>query len=262
MAIPAKLIVQGLLVGGAIGLVTKALRKRRARKTASSVDCSDLKNSGGTLNGIRYLETIRGGSDPTVRMPMVVVFHSRGATPGGAASFPGLGGPVRIIRPAGFHQTQLGGYNWFTHSSKKDPEGLTREMRQRGAELAGFLGALMQCRPTLGRPIVTGSSAGGHVAYLLASQYPELVGGSVALLGYIPPGLWNPSMAPTVGLHSTGDNTVPFARTKAYWDAMLQGGARLETKTFPGGHSIVPGMGAAWRAGVKKFANEQRGLVT
>lgn len=260
LAGPAKTIVQALLVGGALGLAVKALRKRKT-SSPDPVDCSELTNSGGTLNGIRYLETVRGGNDPDVPMPMVVVFHSRGATPGGAASFPGLAGPVRIIRPAGFNRTQQGGYTWFTHSSKTNPEGLTDEMRQRAAELTAWLGALMRCRPTLGRPVVTGSSEGGHVSYLLASESPGLVSGAVALLGYVPPGIWNRSMAPTVGLHTTGDNTVPYARTKAYWDAMKQAGAQLETQTFSGGHSVVEGMGSAWRAAVKRFAEEQRGAV-
>ena len=257
MAIP-KAAIQALLAGAAIGLAVKLFRRPA---DPEPVDCSSIGPNGGTINGIKYLETVRGGSDPNVPMPMVVVFHSRGATAQGAASFPGLAGPTRIIRPAGFNKTQGGGNTWFTKSSKTNPEQLTVEMKQRAQDLQAFLSTLMRCRPTTGRPIVTGSSEGGHVAYLLASEAPGLVAGAVALLGYVPPGIWNYQMAPTVGLHTTGDNTVPYERTKTYWDAMKAAGARLETQTWPGGHSVVQGMGTAWRAAVKAMAESQRGAV-
>jgi predicted esterase len=257
VAIP-KVAIQALLAGAAIGLLVKVLRRP---SEPEPVDCSTIGPNGGTLNGIKYLETVRGGSDASVPMPMVVVFHSRGATAQGAASFPGLAGPTRIIRPSGFNKTEQGGNTWFTRSSKTDPEGLTQEMKQRAQELQAFIGALMRCRPTTGRPIVTGSSEGGHVSYLLASEAPGLVAGAVALLGYVPPGIWNSQMAPTVGLHTTGDNTVPYARTQAYWDAMKQAGASLETQTWAGGHSVVPGMGTTWRAAVQAMAESQRGVL-
>jgi len=115
----------------------------------------------------------------------------------------------------------------------------------------------MACRPTAGLPIVTGSSEGGHVSYLMASQQSGIVGGAVALLGYIPPGVWNPQMSPTVGLHATADSTVPYERTRAYWDAMKSAGAQLSTQIFPGGHSVSDAMGAAWRSAVSNFVAEQ-----
>ena len=48
--------------------------------------------------------------------------------------------------------------------------------------------------------LVTGSSQGGSMAYLMASQYPFLVKGAVAVIGWLPEELWTHHMAPTAGL--------------------------------------------------------------
>lgn len=251
------LLTQALLAAAGGVLVAKLLSRR---SSAPALDCSGSSTSGGTIEGIRYLETVRGSADPNAAMPMVIVFHSRGATPEGAASFGGIPGPVRIIRPAGFNRTGGGGYTWFSSSSHDTAtaEALTGEMRQRATQLATFIGKLMRCRPTLGRPIVTGSSEGGHVSYLLASRYPVLLGGAVALLGYIPSGIWSSSMAPTVGLHTKGDPTISYSRTAAFWSAVQAGGAPLTTQTFEGGHEVVPPMASAWRSAVASFVEKQR----
>lgn len=224
----------------------------------SSPDCSSTGGGRGRLNGLRYLERV-WGEDPSVPMPMVVVFHSRGGVPGGATSyFPGIEGPLRVIRPAGFHHTSGGGYNWMTKSSKRDPAGFAAEMQQGGDRLAKFIADMAQCRPTLGRPIVTGRSAGGHWSYYLANAHPHIVGGAVAISGYVPPQFWNPRMAPTLGLHATGDNTIPFKRTQSFWDAMKVAGAPLETETFPGGHGGATGMSQARRGRVRELVDQQR----
>lgn len=242
-----------LLLLGAAALVVMGRKKTRR----PSADCSEVKQGKGVIAGIRYLETVRG-ADPSTPMPMIVSFHGRGAVPKGATVFPGIEGPIRIIRPAGFHRTSGGGYNWMTTSSKKHPEGFAAEMHQRGEELAAFLDGLMQCRPTIGRPIVTGASAGGHMSYLLASQYPGLVHGAVALIGYLPPPLWNPNMARTVGLHGVNDTVVPYERTRQFWDAMKRQGAPITTATFDSGHSVGGDIGASWDAAVKNFVEELR----
>jgi len=247
---PAKTLLQAAIVGGAAALLVNAFR----RGHAPEVSCAGVTPEGGELEGVRYKETIRGGNDPSAPMPMVISFHSRGATPGGAASFPGLSGPIRVIRPAGFIRTPGGGYRWFSQPSTGH-ETIVPEMRDKGAQLARWIGALIQCRPTVGKPVVTGSSEGAHVAYLLGSQYPALVRGAVAVLGYLPPALWSVDMAPTVGLHTTGDATVPFARTEAFWSAMQAAGAPLQTQTFSGGHSVVAPMGAAWRKAVREMVS-------
>ena len=242
-----------LLLGIAVA-VGLGLKKTPSRPPA---DCSEVKEGKGVIAGIRYRETVRG-ADPSTPMPMIVSFHGRGAVPQGANVFPNIEGPIRIIRPAGFHRTRHGGYNWMTTSSKNHPEGFAAEMKLRGGELAAFLDGLMQCHPTIGRPVVTGASAGGHMSYLLASQYPELVQGAVALIGYLPPPLWNSNMARTIGLHGVNDTVVPYGRTRRFWDEMERQGAPMSTASFDSGHSTGGAIGESWKAMVKVFVEELR----
>lgn len=244
-----KTLVQGLAVGLGAGFVARALRKRKA-KEPTPIDCYGVGGASGTIEGITYLETMRGGAQPGDRVPMVVVFHSRGAPPTGAASFPAIKGPARIIRPEG--PRSLGNLpTWFELPSKTQNQAeWSRQMEETGAQVARFLAAITACRPTAGLPLVTGSSEGGHMAYLMASRYPSLVRGGVAVLGYLAQPLWNARMAPTVGLHGTQDTAVPYARTQAYWDAMKSQGAALSTQTFNSGHTVSGPIAKAWRDSV------------
>lgn len=249
----SKAIVQGLLIGGAVGLLVRSMR-RRPSSAQVTADCSQVTDSGGRVAGVRYLESVTAGGDPNKPLPMLVVFHSRGASAAGAAKFGGLQTPVRVIRPEGVVRLSTGAPSWFTLRSKTDDQDTyVREMVERSGQLSRFLAELVQCRPTVGRPVVTGTSEGGHVAYLLASQAPELVQGSVALLGYLPQPFWRGAMAPTIGLHGTADNTVPYARTAEFWQAVSAAGAPLATQSFPSGHKITSDMSSAWTAGIKQM---------
>lgn len=250
----AKTLVQGLAIGVGTALVIKAVRRKTPSTSGTApVDCSGVGVGAGTVEGITYLETMRGGAKPDDRVPMVVVFHSRGAPPTGAASFPGLKGPARVIRPEG--PKTLGNLpSWFTlPSSTADQAAWAADMKQVSDQMAKFLSTMIACRPTIGLPVVTGSSEGGHMAYLMASRYPHLVRGAVAVLGYLPQQHWNRGMAQTVGLHGTQDNTVPYARTAQFWSAMKSQGAKLTTSSFPSGHSVSGGIATAWTSAVNQM---------
>jgi len=247
-----KALVQAILAGGVIGLLISSFRRKP--EPGVQADCSLVTPEGGRVAGVRYLESVTGGGDPSQPLPMLVVFHSRGASAAGAAKFGGIQTPVRVIRPEGTVRLSSNAPSWFTLPSKtSDTETYHREMSERSAELGRFLAELVQCRPTVGRPVVTGTSEGAHVAYLLASQNAGQVQGAVALLGYLPQPFWNSGMAPTVGMHGTNDNTVPYARTKTYWDAMQGRGANLATQSFPTGHSVSSGMTSAWYSAVRQM---------
>jgi len=248
----AKAIVQAVIAGGLIGLLVTSFRRKS--EPGVQADCSSVTPEGGRVAGVRYLESVTGGGDPSQPLPMLVVFHSRGASAAGAAKFGAIQTPVRVIRPEGTIRLPSNAPSWFSLPSKTSDTGTYhREMSERSAELGRFLAELVQCRPTIGRPVVTGTSEGAHVAYLLASQNASQVQGAVPLLGYLPQPFWNAGMAPTSAMHGTNDNTVPYARTKAYWDAMKASGANLATQSFPTGHSVSSAMTSAWYAAVRQM---------
>jgi len=243
-----KTLLQAALVFVGAGLVARAMRPRQSptRKRKPEADCSQVTDNGGTIEGVKYVERVRGGASPDETLPLIVVLHSKGGNPTGAASFSGRPAKARVVAPAGAHRFGQG-YEWVQANSKTDLPGFERDLQAATARLESFIRALMQCRPTEGKPIVTGASQGGHMTYAMASLYPSLIRGGVALLGYIPPNLWNPGMAMTYGLHTTGDNTVPYDRTVQMWESLQRQGAQLSTQSFPGGHSIPSAMGQAWR---------------
>lgn len=239
------------ITGAAFFVITK-------RKTTPT--CAGVSPDGGRVNGIQYIETRRGSESPNARMPMVIVFHSRGGTAHGAAAFPSIS-PVRIIRPQGVTDS---GNTWFSKSSHSTEvaNSMASEMMSKARQLSKFIDVLRRCRPTIGRPIVTGSSEGGHVAYLLASTIPHKIGGAVGVLGYIPERFWTAKMAPTVGLHNSGDTTIPYKRTEHFWQTVRDQGADIHTEVFMGGHEIVPELSAAWNSSVSTMVERERSVPT
>lgn len=90
------------------------------------------------------------------------------------------------------------------------------------------------------------------MALLMASRFPTQVKGAVAVAAYLLPPFWNPSMAETVMIHGTGDNTVPYAWAKDFADAMRAQGSAVEFLSFSAqGHTITSPMSKAWIEAVR-----------
>ena len=150
----------GTVVVGAGGLLGVGVVRAATRR----VDCSGVGPEGGTVAGVRYLERLRGGASSDERLPMVIVLHGLGGTPEGyAGGFGGIG-KARVILPQGAYEGG-GGFKWWEHGlhdivlhgSQSDID----EWNAASARLSEFIRQITRCRPTLGKPIVTGSSQGG-----------------------------------------------------------------------------------------------------
>lgn len=239
--------------GGIVYGVTGRLRKPRGLTPAGLPQCDVVvPGSGGNVAGLRYLERVTPGTDPDARLPMIVVLHSKGSRPEHYAGtfYRHVGQPVRLIVPEG--PLELGqNREWFRlpGRTKKQAE-LADQMLEASATLATFLTDITRCRPTVGRPVVTGSSQGGSMTYAIATLYPYLVRGAVALAGWLPAELWSPYMVQTVGLHGTKDTAVPFAKTAQYAAAMQERGAPFTFETYDTGHAINRAMQRDWRESV------------
>lgn len=228
----------GILAGSAL----VALRRPRTR-----MECSPDE-----LAGLTYVTRYAGGAKPDQALPLVVFLHSRGAKPTGFTSFANrVKVPARVLFPGGPH-VKSGRHSWATVGSQGDQERLAADLKASTAQLADFISAAEQCYPTIGRPVVTGTSQGGNVAYAIASQYPGLVRGVVALAGWLPQSLWSSKMAPTYAAHGKYDTTVPYQRTADMWEHLQGRGAPLETRTFNVGHT-TSGMGPWWGARVTEL---------
>lgn len=217
-------------------------------------DCKEITSSGGTVAGLRYIERLSPGASPDQALPMVVLFHSRGATPQGFAGFAGgLKAPARVILPEG--PGVLGSNRtWFTLPARtSDQQKLEAQMRWTGRVAAKFLRDIVQCRPTVGLPVVTGSSQGGSMSYMMGNLYPDLVRGAVPVAGWIPKPMWSRDMAVTTGIHGSQDKTVPYAWTSAEIARMKALGAPISLASFPVGHTVSSGMSKAWKEAVNSY---------
>ncbi len=254
---PAQRFMVMLLGAAAFGGIVYGISSRRVRRKITLLgppECDEVNPDGGVVAGIRYLERVSAGSDPAAALPMVIMFHSRGATP---ESFGGhhhhLKGPARVITPAA--PDRLGsGYSWFKLPARTDDQDeLADQMEDAADTMANFISDIVRCRPTSGVPVVTGSSQGGSMAYLMASEYPQLVRGAVAILGWLPERLWNRYMAPTEGLHGVSDKTVPYNRTAQYAQAMQAAGAPFTFRSYDTGHAVSADMSRDWHGAVNRM---------
>jgi phospholipase/carboxylesterase len=255
-AIGTGLAVSGVALGAGVAAA--------ARMLMTPADCTAVAQTEGEIGGVRYIERIRGGADPNAQLPMVLLFHSLGATPEGHAAMLGGIGTARLILPDGELGTSGSGRKWWNLGIKDAVEKGRQDEAQvewtRAADrMAQFVDEISQCRPTLGKPVLTGSSQGGEMALLMASAYPKVVQGAVAVSSYLLPAFWTPKMAPTVMIHGTGDKVVPYDWALQYAQAMQEQGAPLTFDSFvSSGHSVTSPMASAWIAAVKQMAQTAR----
>ena len=114
--------------------------------------------------------------------------------------------------------------------------------------IAPAVAALAESRPTLGKPVVTGFSQGGMLAFTIAVHHPELVSAAIPVGGWLPPPLWpdaaRKQKSPRiVALHGTADNAVAFDPTKQATTHLKKLGWSVELEAYEGvRHVITPEM--------------------
>lgn len=222
------------------------------RRQLPPPSCDVIGESGGVIGGMRYLERRSQDAEHSDMLPMVVLFHSRAATPEGFSGFAGnIKVPARVILPEG-PGTLAGKRSWFTLPARTDDQAeLAAQMEWTRGVASRFLRDVRRCIPTAGKVIVTGSSQGGSMSYMMASD--PSVRGAVALAGWLPQALWTTDIAPTIGLHGDQDTTVPYARTAEYAAWMRSKGAPFGFETFNTAHGVSSQMATAWRDSVNRL---------
>jgi phospholipase/carboxylesterase len=176
------------------------------------------------IAGLRVLETVVGGDGHVpfdTRLPVIVSIHGRGdhaRLPG--SHFAGIREPVRVLLPEA--PDPLGdGFTWSPVSvTENRTPVLAAALALNADRIAGVLKVVIASRPVEGRPIVTGFSQGGMLAYTLAVRHPSLVGTAVPVAGWIPRELLPRRMPRHVELpvidavHGTADPIVRIGPTR------------------------------------------------
>lgn len=231
------------------------------------VDCSLVGAGGGEVAGVPYLERMRGGAHPDEAVPMVVLFHSLGASPEGHSRMLANIGRARLILPEGAYRASGAGRKWWELGVKagvnQDPEGARQQWQGAADRAAEFVRQIARCRPTVGDPVLTGSSQGGEMTLLLASEHPRLVQSGVAVSSYLLEPFWNAhGMAPVRMIHGRGDRTVPYAWAKDYAQQMVNQGAPVTWKDYASpGHAVTKEMSNDWIASVRGEVARAAGAV-
>jgi phospholipase/carboxylesterase len=194
----------------------------------------------GEIAGVHYLEHMTGGARPDERVPMIVALHPMDGDP--VDFLPLLRRyrrRARLILPYG--HPSGGMYFWYDFG-RDDVIGtlVTREADR----LAVALAALVAARPTVGKPLVTGFSQGGMMAFALAVTHPEALAAAFPISGLLPPPLY-PSAAlssgprpttlpPVVAFHGASDLAVPTQGARASIAELRQAGYTAELHEYAG----------------------------
>jgi phospholipase/carboxylesterase len=211
-------------------------------------ECLGLTAEGGQLAGVDYIEFVTGGAGENDELPMVISLHGLGYD--NTAHIKWLEEfaiPVRIILPNGFFEkTGRTKRAWW-------PSYSDRALKEASQGLANFVYFIQQCRPTRGKPVMTGHSMGGYVALDFATQFPELIAATVPVAATRSKRLWDEHPGvPVHGIHGELDNS--FESANRYYYEMYERGLPVAMTSVPGApHRITSKVAGPWRDALSSF---------
>ncbi len=177
----------------------------------------------------------------------VIAIHGRGSNENDLIGLaPPLGLPLRFVAPRGPLTLSLGwavGYAWYEFASVGDPEpeGLQRSLER----LVGLVHHVHErYHLTKEQLVLLGFSQGALMSMLTALTVPDLVGGVVALSGYLPrPEVWTPPHTdlggmPVLVTHGTYDSILPVAWGRAAAERLRGYNADVRYEEFPMDHEV------------------------
>jgi len=211
--------------------------------------------------GFETTEVLVGATGEEKDLPLLVVLHYSGGTPAEAiADYGDLRGPVRIVAVRGTHRKR-GGYSYFPADYYSLPADRQHDIARRTvAEIAVLLGSLAEAHGV--KPVVTGISQGGDIAFLAAVYHPDLVLAAFPFAATIPPGIVahaiRPGGPPVYMYQGEADPIVDVATTRRRL-AELEGRIQVRLETFPGlGHDISPAMKASYSKRLDRVLGSRR----
>lgn len=191
-----------------------------------------------------FLYFERNGAKWGDRNPVVVLFHGLGSRPQAIAELINTTAPVKLIVPRGFNKLGSRFAWWFERAASSDQQKLADQMKWAAGEIRPLYTQIRRCNPGA-RIISAGHSQGGMMALNTARFVPE-VDRSVAGSAWLPVPLQG-SMKRSTAVHGTSDSTVPFARTRDWFESL---GSPHKFVEVAGGHEIDGELLAAWREAV------------
>lgn len=225
-------------------------------RKGKSRSCPKLAAGGGELAGYKYKEYVFNGKVDD-QLPMVIYFHSRETGPGFFKKYyEKTDKPMRVILPYG----KLGSEKnpiWFEEGATGDQNKLTQEIVSEAKNIGPFIDIISECRPRVGRPIITGHSQGGILSNALAVGAPDRFSVNIPVSGWLPKELWSKNITPTVAIHGVNDKAIPYNRTEDMVYKMRQKGAKIDLIPIKGsGHAFSGHLESAWNTVINKAVDK------
>ena len=206
------------------------------------------------------LELVTGGAKAEDHLPVIVALHGLGDRPESfAEAFAGFGARARILVPRGTTPDGRGGYRWF--ESRTQDGDVARISSELEAATESIDRLLVRLNDDGVRPIVTGFSQGGMLAFAIAARHPDHVRAAVPIGGWLPPPLLPAEKIgrtpPIRALHGTADHVVPFALDQRTCERLRELGFDVELTPYAGiDHTVTPEMHRRWLELLARFAVE------
>lgn len=218
------------------------------------------------IAGVQYLEVVTGDAAPEAELPMIVVLQGNGYPSYTAHELlttigttrepvPPFSATARVIFLRGTEPIDPPGCaRWFSitlneaQASTDRLTELSRQIEDRSQTVAAAITALVQARPTIGKPIVSGHSQGGLLAFALAVGHPELFDAAYPVSSWLPKPLWPRKRAdeaaaqlPIIVMHGDADTSSSFEQTRLGVDHLQGLGYDITLIPYPGvSHSLIP----------------------
>lgn len=194
-----------------------------------------------------YIERISGGADASAELPLVVAIHGLGGTPESFARlFDGFDTQARLIFPRA-PKAWGPGFSWFSFDARMrgDEAGFARALSVPANRIATLVAELRSSRPTRGKPIVTGFSQGGMLAFALAALHGDEFSTVIPVGGLLPAGIELSSGSGerlrVVALHGGADVRVDVAAARSSIARLRAAGFSTSMETFADvGHGVFP----------------------
>jgi len=170
-------------------------------------------------HGLEYTEFVTGDAGPDDELPMVIAVHGLGDNAERYGKmFVNYATPYRVIVPQGPTAHGRSGFSWFDTNIEKGRVVYinTDEVKDSARRLAALADELSVARPTKSKPVITGFSQGGMLAYAVAVYHPDSVSMAIPVGGAIMPEILpgkrpeNAPNPPIVALNGERDRLVQF----------------------------------------------------
>lgn len=189
-----------------------------------------------------WVERVPDGMAADAALPLVVGVHGLGDSPESFCRvFDDLRAKVRVACPRAFSRHGRG-WSWFPIDA--DDATKAAAIGAAADRLAAAIDRLAAARRAPGKPVVSGFSQGGALAFAIAVRRPASIARAVPMGGWLPEPLWPAAgdpIAPISALHGERDARISIDRSRAAVDALAGRGGAATLRAFPGvGHSIPP----------------------